>query len=467
MSADGDTDAPRAPAIEPREPVGWGADDQALFVDLYELTMAQAYLAQGLCETAIFDLFIRHLPARRNFLLTCGLDAALDYLETVTFRPAAIAYLDSLGRFSPEFLEALGAFRFSGDVDAMPEGTVVFADEPLLQVIGPLYEAQITETLLLNQIHFETVVASKGARAVQAAAGRPLIDFGSRRAHGFDAGLRAARALYVAGFAGTSNLLAGQRFGIPPAGTMAHSYIEAHNDELEAFRHFVRQYPETILLVDTYDTLDGVRNVIRLASELGSDFRIQAIRLDSGDLADLAVQSRRMLDEAGLNQVNVLAGGGLDEYAVAELVRSGAPIHSFALGTHVVTSADAPSLDAVYKLSAYAGSGRMKLSTEKVTLPGRKQVFRRFKDGVAVEDRIALHDEQLDGEPLLVPVMRGGRRLPAGRVTLEETRARAQTAVGQLAEPLRGLDAAPSAYPVRVSDALRAEQSRLRERLGY
>jgi nicotinate phosphoribosyltransferase len=449
-----------------RRAVGWSAADQALFVDLYELTMLQAYFADDLRETAVFDLTVRNLPSRRNFLLACGIDAALEYLEALSFSPEAIAYLESLDRFSPAFLEALQSFRFTGDVDALPEGTVAFPNEPIVQVIAPLPEAQIAETLLLNQIHFSTLIASKGARLVQAAAGRPLIEFGSRRAHGIDAGLEAARALFLTGFEATSNLLAGQRFDIPLAGTMAHSYIEAHANEAEAFRHYVAQYPDTILLVDTYDTLEGVRTVIRLAAEMRDAFRVRAIRLDSGDLASLAVDARKLLDSAGLTRVELVASGGLDEYSVAKLVASGAPIDSFAVGTHVVTSADAPWLDAVYKLSAYAGSGRLKLSTGKTTLPGRKQVYRRLQDGLLVEDEIALHDETIEGTPLLVPVMREGRRLAAARTTLAQTRERVGAALGQLPEALRLLDSAPIPYPVRVSDRLRAEQSRLRDRLG-
>ena len=438
----------------------------ALFTDLYELTMLRSYFVEGLRAPAVFDLFVRTLPPQRNYLVACGLDDALAYLEQLSFSERVIDDLASLDQFPPQFLEQLRSLRFTGDVLAVPEGTPVFANEPILEVVAPLPEAQLAETFLLNQIHLQTVIASKGARVVEAAAGRPVTDFGARRAHGTDGALKAARALYIAGVDATSNVLAGQRYGIPVAGTMAHSYVQVHEDEMAAFRAFVAADPETVLLVDSYDTTEGVRNVIRLARELGDGFSVRGVRLDSGDLAEHARAARRMLDEAGLQQVEIFASGGLDEHSVGELVEGGAPIDGFGVGTRLDVSADAPYLDAVYKLVAYDGRGRIKLSTEKATLPGRKQVWRVSEGGEPVRDVVALHDETIDGEPLLRPVMQGGRRLAAGSVTLDEARAHARAQRDRLPARLRGLAAAEPPYAVEISEGLRAEYERLRRQLG-
>ncbi len=439
--------------------------EPALFTDLYELTMAQAYHERGMNADAVFDLFVRRLPPERNYLLVCGVEAALDALEAFRFSAPALAYLESLGLFSAPFLERLAGFRFTGTVEAAPEGTVLFAEEPILQVTAPVLEAQVVETLVLNQVHFETVVASKGARVVVAAGGKSSVEFGSRRAHGFDAGVRAARALFVAGFDGTSNLQAGERYGIPVVGTMAHSYIQAHGDEMAAFRDFVSVFPETVLLVDTYDTLAGVENTIRLARELGNSFRVRGIRLDSGDLGALARAARARLDAAGLERLQIVASGGLDEAKVAAL--RDAPIDVFAVGTNAATSADAPALDAVYKLSAYGGEGRMKLSTTKATLPGRKQVFREQRGGVALADVIGRDDERLPGEPLLRTVMREGRRLAPRPEGLGRAQERARGEVARLPAAVRALAPATPPYPVSISAALAAEQARVRGALGY
>ena len=441
------------------------AIEDALYVDLYELTMLQAYYAEGAEEAAVFDLHIRSLPPERNFLLACGLEDVLAYLETLRFSPEAMEYLASLGQFRPEFLERLADLRFTGSVDAVLDGTPLFAAEPILQVSAPLPEAQVVETFLLNQVTFQTLVASKGARSVLAAAGRPVVDFAARRTHGTEAGVKAARALYLAGFASTSNVLAGKRYGLPVSGTMAHSYVQAHDSEFAAFRAFASHFPDTALLVDTYDTEHGVEEVIRLARELGEAFRVQAVRLDSGDLAAHAVRARKRLDAAGLGRVRILASGGLDEYAVAELRAAGAPIDLFAVGTKVGVSADAPSLESAYKLVAYAGRSRMKLSEGKVTLPGRKQVYRQYEGGRAVRDVIAQHDERLPGEPLIREVMRDGRRLPLAGLDLPASRERARTAIARLPPRLLQLAPAAPAYPVKVSARLTAEQERLRHEM--
>ena len=303
-------------------PLGGGLDEpgRALFTDLYQLTMLQAYAEHGLTAPATFELFARSLPANRSYLLACGLDDALTYLEGLRFGDEALAALERSGRFPSSFLDWLGALRFTGDVYAMPEGTPAFGGEPLLTVEAPLPEAQLAETYLLNQLHLQTLIASKGARIIEAARGRPVVDFGTRRAHGTDAALKAARALYLAGMAATSNVLAADRYGIPATGTMAHSYVQAHDDESEAFRSFVATHPDTVLLVDTYDTAEGVRRVARLAAELGDAFRVRAVRLDSEPLAELAREARAILDAAGLERVEIVASGGLDETRIAELV---------------------------------------------------------------------------------------------------------------------------------------------------
>ncbi|MCZ6446232.1 MAG: nicotinate phosphoribosyltransferase [Planctomycetota bacterium] len=447
-------------------PSAWVNDtNAALLTDLYELTMLQAYLEKGLDQQAVFDLFVRRLPANRNYLIACGLDDVLRYLETLHFTAEALEYLASLGQFSKKFLDWLGALRFGGDVYAVAEGTPIFADEPILEVVAPLPQAQLVETFLLNQINFQTMIASKAARVVTAAAGRDVVEFGLRRLHGTDAGMKAARACFVAGASSTSNVLAGQVYGIPVTGTMAHSYIEAHDSELDAFRAFASVFPQAILLVDTYDTLGGVGNVVRLAEELGDDFQIRGVRLDSGDLAALARESRRILDQAGLHDVEVFASGSLDEYAVADLVAKAAPITGFGVGTRMGVSADAPCLDTAYKLVGYAGQARMKLSAEKSNLPGQKQVWRIESGSQASHDIIGLHDEGIDGRPLLVKVMQGGRRLPPGCVTLPQICDHAQSEMAKLPKRLLSVDSAQPSYCVELSLGLQVEIDRLRRDL--
>ncbi len=441
----------------------WADDSNAaLFTDLYELTMLQAYFEYGMQEEAVFSLFVRRLPDSRNFLLACGLEQALHYLENLRFDAECLAYLASLDRFSGRFLDWLGRLRFTGDAFAMAEGTPVFENEPLIEIVAPIAEAQLAETFVMNQIHFQTLAASKAARVVAAAKGRAVVDFGARRMHGVDAAVKAARAFHIAGVASTSNVLAGHLYGVPVAGTMAHSYVQAGRNEMAAFRDFVRLYPGTTLLVDTYDTLEGVRRVVALARELGKDFNVTAVRLDSGDLAELARGSRAILDEAGLDTVGIFASGSLDEYRVAALVENCAPINGFGVGTAMGVSADAPALDIAYKLTAYAGRGRIKLSTGKVILPNRKQVFRVEEGGRAVRDVIARYDEELPGRPLLRQVMRGGRRLPAGIAGLDQARRRAAEELAMLPEPIRAIAPADPRYPVSVSAALEADLQQIR-----
>lgn len=424
-----------------------------LLTDLYQLTMLQAYWASGMNETAAFELFVRSLPPGRNFLLAAGLETVVDYLLGLRFADDDLAWLASTGRFDAAFLDSLRDFRFSGDLDAMPEGTVAFADEPLLRVTAPLREAQFIETRVLNLVHFQTLVASKAARCVLAAGGRPLVDFGLRRAHGGEAGLLSARASYLAGFAGTATVEAGRRFGIPIFGTMAHSFVQAHDDEATAFADFARAQPGNVtLLIDTYDTARAARKVVALAAR---GVPVQGVRIDSGDLAAHAREVRRILDEGGLASARIFASGNLDEERVAQLVASGAPIDAFGVGTRMNVSADAPFLDCAYKLVEYAGRPRRKRSEGKATWPGRKQVFRRFDAGGAMAgDLLALESDAADGAPLLAPVLRGGARVgPAP--TLEAVRDRARAQMAALPPRLRAL-AAADPYPVEIDATLRA-----------
>ncbi|MCP3168942.1 nicotinate phosphoribosyltransferase [Myxococcus qinghaiensis] len=428
--------------------------EAALLTDLYQLTMTEAYLAEGQWDEAVFSLFARGLPSRRNYLLAAGLESVLDTLEQLRFRPEDLEWLASQGRFSDRLLGWLERFKFSGDVDAMPEGTPVFGQEPLLEVRAPLPEAQLVETYLLNQVHLQTLAASKASRVVTAAAGRPVMEFGLRRIHGTDAGLKVARASYLAGVESTSNVLAGRLYGIPLSGTMAHSYVQSHDDELEAFRAFTRVYPDATLLVDTYDTLRGVQHVIRLARELGEDFRVRALRLDSGDLLALSLAARELLDEAGLERVRLIGSGGLDEDSVAKLLARGAPLDGFGVGTAMGVSADAPSLDMAYKLVEYAGKGRMKLSAGKALLPGAKQVYRQDEDGVARRDLLVRRGDVASGRPLLRPVMRAGQRLPDASPSLEEVRQYSRRELDRLPAEVRGLEPARPPYSVVVGDGL-------------
>jgi nicotinate phosphoribosyltransferase len=426
--------------------------------------MLQAYAAEGMTAPAVFELFFRQLPANRTYVMAAGLEDVLDYIEALHFTDDDLAWLQRQP-FSETFLHTLRDFCFTGDIYAVPEGTVVFENEPVLQVVAPLPQAQLIETYVLNQIHLQSVAATKAARVVTAAQGRNVVDFGSRRSHGVDAAFKVARVSYLAGAVGTSNVAAGRRYDIPVFGTMAHSYVQAHNDEMSAFRAFTQSFPETTLLVDTYDTLSGVQKVIDLAQALGSDFKVQAIRLDSGDLADLSRAARACLDQAGLRDVKIFASSSLDEYAITALLEAGAPIDGFGVGTKLAVSADAPEIDFSYKLVAYDGQSRMKLSSSKVTLPGRKQVFRICQDGRMAYDVIALHDESVEGEALLQPVMQGGCRLNAGRMSLARAREHARAQLEALPPALKRLHRGDVPYLVKVTATLHAATSELRHRL--
>jgi nicotinate phosphoribosyltransferase len=442
------------------------AAGSGLFTDLYELTMLQAYVHQHMHDRAVFSLYVRRLPDSRNVLIACGLDSVLDYLEAVRFTDDDVRYLASLGRFSQPLLDWVARFRFTGDVYAAPEGTPVFANEPLLEIVAPLPEAQVVETCVLNQYHLQTLLASKAARVVHAAEGRHVLDFAARRMHGAEAAVRGARAFYLAGVHATSNVLAGQRYGIPVAGTMAHSYIQAHGHERDAFQTFARLFPGTTLLVDTYDTLQAVRQVIELARAERDPIRVGAIRLDSGDLGSLARESRRLLDAAGLHAVQIVASGGLDEHAIAALIGSGAPIDAFGVGTDMGVSHDAPALDFVYKLSEYGGEGRTKLSVGKPVLPGRKQVFRQDGGEQAIGDVIGRAEESLAGRELLILMMKDGRRTADADADVHRARERAARELARLPSAVRSLDPATPPYPVRVSEALRRHHEETKRRTG-
>jgi nicotinate phosphoribosyltransferase len=397
-----------------------------MFADLYELTMAGSFHAAGMPSTVTFDLFVRSLPPQRDFLVACGIDTALDRLADFRFSDGDLAYLLTLGLFTNAFLDRLGELRFTGDIRAVAEGDLVYAGEPIMTVSGPIIEAQLVETLLINTVAFETMVASKAARVTMACGSRSFVDFSARRDHGVDAAVSAARAAFVGGAAGTSLVLAGQRYGLPLSGTMAHSYVMAHDDEIDAFRWYLRSYGSaSVLLIDTYDTAEGARRAVAAMDELGVAAR--GVRLDSGDLASLAKQVRVILDEGGYPGVQILASGDLDEDRVAELVAAGAPIDAFGVGTRLGTSADAPYLGMVYKLAEQDGEPRVKLAPGKKTLPGLKQIW-RYPD----HDLIALDGEEVPagGRPLLAPVWRGEGRLRP-EVALSEARDRCLNALAE------------------------------------
>jgi nicotinate phosphoribosyltransferase len=426
-----------------------------LLNDLYQFNMLQAYLKHGAPKTAVFEFFVRKLPARRGFLMAAGLQPALDFLENLRFSTEEIEQLADSARFSQELLDYLTRFRFSGDVHAMPEGTVFFADEPVLRVTAPLPEAQLVETRLINILHYQSLIASKAARMVLAAPDKLLVDFGLRRAHGADAGLMAGRASYIAGFAGTATVLAKPLFGIPIYGTMAHSFIQAFENETAAFEFFARARPDNlVLLIDTYDTEAAARKVVNIAPRLkAAGIAIRGVRLDSGDMIALSKKVRRILDEGGLADVTIFASGGIDEDSIAAFTRHGAPIDGFGIGTSLTTSSDVPALDCVYKLQEYDGVPRRKLSAGKATWPGRKQVWRRHgPDGRMHGDILSVEGDDQTGTPLLWPVMRGGKRTDPPP-SLVAVRAHAARQLEQLPEPLHRLEPGAS-YRVEVAEKL-------------
>lgn len=432
------------------------ANNLALLTDLYQLTMAQSYFQSHKLEPATFSLFIRNYPPHRGYFLCAGLEDVLRYLVDFAYDGGSLDYLHSCGLFADEFLDFLKGLRFSGEMWAIPEGRLLFKEEPILEITAPIVEAQIVETFIINQINLQTLIASKAARCVHAARGRALVDFSLRRAHGIDAGLKVARCSFLAGFGATSNVLAGQRYGIPIVGTMAHSFVCSFEREIDAFRSFVSSFPDnSTLLIDTYDTLAGARSAVEVAREMAArGGRLRGVRIDSGDLASLARDVRKILDEAGLSDVKIIGSGGLDEYDLAALAEANAPYDSYGVGTKMGVSADAPWFDMAYKLVEYNGRPVLKLSTGKATVPGKKQVF-RFADGQGQleRDMIGLRNEEVAGsEALLQKVMEHGK--PVGpRPSLKEIRDRFLQEISRLDEKTRAI-CNPSPYPVELTRKL-------------
>ena len=432
-----------------------GQANLTLLTDLYQLTMAQGYFREQRLSEATFSLFIRSYPPNRGYFVAAGLSDVLDYLENFSFDNAALDYLAAQKIFTDDFLHYLVDVRFTGEVWAIPEGRLFFIDEPVLEVTAPVIQAQIAETFIINQIHLQTLIATKAARCLHAAAGRPVVDFALRRTHGTDAGMKVARASYLAGFAGTSNVMAGKNYAVPIVGTMAHSFVMSFEREIDAFRAYAESFPRaTTLLIDTYDTVAGARNAATVGKELAErGEKLIGVRIDSGDLPAQARAVRQILDDAGLQQVKILGSGGLDEYDLADFSAAQIPFDSYGVGTKMGTSADAPWTDMSYKMVEYAGRPVQKLSTGKTSWPGKKQVFRRLNDRLQLrQDVLSRRDEKLaDSEPLLEKVMDNGRALKSPPLTTSRER---------FLEEFYRLDDAvkdirnPAAYPVEYSDAL-------------
>jgi nicotinate phosphoribosyltransferase len=448
------------PAPDPNDPGLLTPAQTSLLIDQYELAMASSYLERRMNHPAVFELFARHLPPHRRWLLVAGVGPALALVREMSFGEPELAYVRSLG-FGRLFIEYLARFRFSGDIDALPEGTIAFANEPLLRVTAPLIEAQLLETLLLNQINFQTMIATKAARIALAAgngtpAGERLVDFSPRRDHGTDAAMKAARASAIAGSSGTSNLAAAMRYGLTPVGTMAHSYVMSFDREEDAFAAFMEDFPgNAVMLVDTYDTVTGVRRAISAARATG--VTLAGVRLDSGDLLDLSRRARVLLDEAGMTGARIVASGDLEEGRIAALTLAGAPIDTFGVGTDLGTSRDSPVVNGIYKLVARQVNGVWrdvhKRSPEKATVPGAKQVFRDYTSGEMRGDVIGRVNERLSGTPLLVPFVRAGRLVR--KETIEHMSDRARGELLELPDSLRNLTELGPSYPVSYSERLR------------
>jgi nicotinate phosphoribosyltransferase len=440
--------------------------DSPLLADLYEMTMLQSYFIEQKNATAVFEFFVRHMPEQRHFLMAAGLEQVVTYLTGLHFNEIDLAHLRGSLQLNDAFLHSLKDFRFTGDVDALPEGSIFFADEPLLRIAAPLREAQYIESRVINLLHFQSMVASKAARCVIAASDKHLVDFGMRRAHGAEAALLSARASYIAGFDGTSTMLAGQHFGIPLFGTMAHSFVQTHTSESEAFAAFARAFPaNATLLIDTYDTELAAQRVASIAQWLQAEesIRISAVRIDSGDLAEVSRRVRQILDHADCRHIGIFVSGNLDEFALHTLLSDGAPIDGFGVGTRMNTSADIPYLDCAYKLVEYNGNATRKSSTGKATWPGRKQIFRHYDDhGIMCGDIIALHDEHHQGTALLKAVMRNGKILLA-TPSLRQIRTYAREQISSLPVALRTFTTAPP-YAVTKTDKLKELAQQVDER---
>jgi nicotinate phosphoribosyltransferase len=442
------------------------SDDLPLLTDLYQLTMAQSYFRESRNEPAVFSLFIRKYPPNRGYFVSCGLEDVLDYLAAFRFTSGAIDRLRDTRIFADDFLDYLRGVRFTGAVRAIPEGRLFFRDEPVLEVTAPMIEAQLVETYIINQMNLQCLIAGKAARCVGAARGRSVVDFSLRRTHGTDAGMKVARASYIAGFDATSNVLAGVAYGIPLAGTMAHAFVSSYDREIEAFRAFSRNFPErSILLIETYDAIAGAYKAIEVAREMAArGQRLQGVRIDSGDLLALGRKVRRILDDAGLQEVRMVGSGGLDEFDIDALSRQSAPYDAYGVGTRMGVSADAPWTDMAYKLVRYGDRPVLKLSTGKASLPGAKQVFRFIEAGRMHHDVIALHDEGISGgEPLLEPVMADGEclRPHPGLAALRERFREEYSCLDDCCKLIND----PVPYPVEVSARLQALTDKIRRRL--
>lgn len=437
-------------------------EDMSLLTDLYELTMAQTYWRESHNEPATFSLFIRRYPPHRGYFVSCGLEDVLRYLEELRFTTGAIDRLRRTGIFSDDFLDYLRRLRFTGNVRAVPEGRLFFCDEPVLEITAPMIEAQIVETFIINQMNLQCLAATKAARCVYAAHGRSVVDFSLRRTQGVDAGMKVARASYIAGCTATSNVLAGVTYGIPLSGTMAHSFVSSYENEIDAFRAFARNFPDrSILIIETYDAIGGAYKAVEIAGEMKAQGRrLIGVRIDSGDLLSLGRQVRRILDEAGLQEVMLVGSGGLDEFDIEHLTQENAPYEAYGVGTKMGVSADAPWSDMVYKLVRYGGNPVLKLSTGKASLPGAKQVFRYSEGRLIRHDVISLDGEMAKGgEPLLATFMNAGKvtaRMPA----LSEVRDRFFDEFARLGDRFKSVRE-PETYPVEISDDLRSLSERL------
>ena len=427
-----------------------------LFTDLYEITMAAGYFENNMSAEATFSVFIRAGDHKRSYFVSAGLEDVLDILSSYSFSGRDIEYLRNSGKFSQDFLSFLADLRFTGDVMAMPEGTVFFPDEPLLEISAPIIEAQLIETVVLNTIGFQTMIATKAARCVQSAQGRPLIDFSLRRTHAQDAGMKAARSTWLAGFAGTSNVLAGRLLGIPVSGTMAHSFVTAFEDEIDAFMAYAGMFPDsTVLLIDTYDLAQGAENAAKVAGYLRKrGHTLQGVRLDSGDMVSGSRKVREIMDREGFPEVKIFASSGFDEFKITRLLKEGAVIDAFGVGTKVGVSADVPFLDIVYKLVKFGNRDIKKLSPGKVTLAGKKQVFRKSGEtGCLVEDILGVREENPeDTTPLLVPVMKAGR-VTGPHPPLDDIRSGFRRNISALDDRYKVIEQ-PADYPVKISDRL-------------
>ncbi len=448
----------------PQPPLG---EQYALLTDLYELTMAASYFAEEMHEAATFSLFIRKYPPDRGYFVAAGLEEALTYLTSLRFTEDDLSYLESTRLFKTPFLDYLKTVHFTGEVWALPEGSIFFKDEPMLEVSGPIIEAQLAETFIINALNLQTMIATKASRAMVAAGSRHLVDFSLRRTQGVDAGLKVARASYLGGFIGTSNVLAGKLYGLPLFGTMAHSYIISFKSEIEAFRAFARAFPHnTVLLIDTYDTIAGAQKAIEVGKEMAArGEKLRGVRLDSGDMAALSIEVRRLLTDAGLDDVTIFASGGFDEFKIARTLKAGGKIDAYGVGTKMGVSADAPYFDIAYKLVKYGDRPVMKLSTGKITYVDKKQVFRFHDDqGHMTEDIIGWREESIpNARPLLERVMDQGRLLRP-LPPLKTCREYFLSEFDRLPMRYKALREPPT-YPVRISPKLTKLQNQVENQI--